>query len=94
VSLGRADFDVESNADAPGVIISGQSADDGWSATIDGDDAGTQVSLDGQAAWSVDAGQHRLEAEQGPQLLYLVAIGVTCLGLILCVYLVIRGRLR
>ncbi len=94
MDLGKADVEVDATLDTPGVIISGQSADDGWSATVDGDDAGTQVSLDGQAAWNVDAGHHRLEAEQSPQRLYQVALGVTGLGLILCVYLLIRGRLR
>jgi arabinofuranan 3-O-arabinosyltransferase len=94
VERGRTDFEVEATTDAPGVIISGQSSDDGWSATIDGDDAGTQTSLDGQAAWSVEAGEHRLQARQSPQVVYQVALVVTGLGLLLCCFLLVRGRFR
>jgi hypothetical protein len=92
--LGRSDVTVDATLDEPGVIISGQSSDDGWDATIDGNDAGEQISLDGQAAWRVDAGEHRLEAQQSSQVPYRVALVLTGLGLLLCVYLVIRGRLR
>jgi hypothetical protein len=94
VDRGRADFEIVVDADEPTTVISGQSSDEGWDATIDGGDAGPQRSLDGQAAWRVDAGEHRLEAQQRAQLPYQLALGVTALGLILCIVLLVRGRLR
>ncbi len=94
VGRGRSDLEIDATTDRPGVIISGQSSDDGWSATIDGDDAGTQTSLDGQAAWAVGAGRHHVDVEQSPQLTYQVALVVTGLGIVLCLYLLVRGRLR
>jgi arabinofuranan 3-O-arabinosyltransferase len=94
-SLGRADFDVRATTRSPGTIISGQSFDDGWSATLDGRDAGGATSLDTQAAWDVGrAGRHHLVGHQDEQGPYRVALVVTVAGLLLCVFLVIRGRLR
>ncbi len=94
-SLGRADFDVRSTTDAPAAIISGQSFDDGWSATLDGRDAGGAMSLDTQAAWEVGrAGAHHLVGHQDEQGPYRVALVVTAFGLLLCGFLVIRGRFR
>ena len=59
------------------------------------DDAGAQVSLDTQAAWHVEgAGDHHLEATQEPQTPYGIALVVTGLGLLLSLFLVIRGRFR
>ncbi|MEX2255488.1 MAG: alpha-(1-_3)-arabinofuranosyltransferase family protein [Acidimicrobiia bacterium] len=93
--LGRADFEVDATTHGPAAIISGQSSDDGWSATIDGADAGAQVSLDTQAAWHVEGvGDHHLEATQEPQTSYGIALVVTGLGLLLSLFLVIRGRFR
>ena len=94
VERGRADVEVDVRTEEPAVVITGQSSDDGWSASVDGEDAGTQTSLDAQAAWTVDAGEHTLRAEQAAQGVYRVALVVTALGLLLCVVLVVRGRLR
>ncbi len=94
VDLGRDDLTVDATLESPGVIISGQSSDEGWDATIDGEDPGRQQSLDGQAAWPVDAGEHRLEVEHGSQTAYRVALAVTGIGLVLCLYLLVRGRWR
>lgn len=93
--LGRADFDIDATTAGPAAIVSGQSGDDGWSATIDGRDAGAPVTLDTQASWHVSrAGTHRLDAHQDAQGPYRVALAVTGIGLLLCIVLLVRGRFR
>jgi hypothetical protein len=95
VSLGRADFDIDATTAGPAAIVSGQSADDDWSATIDGHDAGGPVTLDTQAAWRVaDAGRHDVEARQDLQGPYRIALLVTAVGVLLCLFLLVRGRFR
>ena len=94
-SLGRASFDIDATTQGPATIVTGQSADDHWAATIDGRDAGAARSLDTQAAWRVAAaGRHHLDAHQDQQGLYLVALAVTGIGVLLCLVLVVRGRFR
>jgi arabinofuranan 3-O-arabinosyltransferase len=94
-ALGRSSFGIDATTDGPAAIVSGQSADDGWSATIDGADAGPARSLDGQAAWLVQkSGAHRLTATQDPQTVYRIALVITAVGLLLCLGLVVRGRFR
>jgi hypothetical protein len=94
-SLGRAGFDIRATTNGPAAIVSGQSADDGWSATVDGHDAGASVTLDTQAAWGVTgAGTHRLEAQHDAQRGYRIALAVTAAGLLLCLFLLVRGRFR
>jgi hypothetical protein len=94
-SLGRAQFEIEARTNGPAAIVSGQSADDGWSATIDGRDVGAPIPLDTQAAWRVSrAGDHRLDAHQTSQDAYRIALVITGIGLLLCGWLVVRGRFR
>ena len=94
-ALGRADFEVRATTSGPAAIISGQSFDDGWNATLDGRDAGRATSLDTQAAWDAGrAGRHRLVGRQDEQGPYRVALVVTTAGLLLCLFLVIRRRFR
>ena len=94
VRRGRSDFEVAVNAQAPAYVISGASFDPGWSATIDGGDAGAQVSMDGQAAWRVPAGTHTLVGERSDQGGYVAALLVSALGVLTCLVLVVRGRVR
>jgi hypothetical protein len=92
-SLGRADFAIDATTSGAAAIVSGQSADDGWAATVDGRDAGTPLALDTQAAWPIrHAGTHHLDAHQDGQGPYRIALVVTALGLVLCGWLVVRGR--
>jgi hypothetical protein len=94
-ALGRAGFDIDATTAGPARIVSGQSGDDGWSATIDGDDAGPPRSFDTQATWRVgEAGTHRLEASYSTQGGYRVALLVTVVALGACVLLLVRGRVR
>jgi hypothetical protein len=92
---GRNSFDVTVTTPGAATVIGGESYDPGWSATIDGRDAGAPTALDAQAAWTVPrAGTFHLEAHQGAQTIYEVALVVTLLGLVACGALVVRGRLR
>jgi arabinofuranan 3-O-arabinosyltransferase len=93
-SLGRADLSATARTSGPGLLVSGQSADDGWRATVDGHDAGAPVALDTQAAWPVrSGGEHRLDAHQS-QTAYRIALAISAGGLVLCGFLVVRGRFR
>ena len=92
--LGRAGFDIDATTAGPARIVSGQSGDDGWSATIDGRDAGSPRSFDTQATWRVeDVGSHRLEASYDTQGVYRVVLLVTA-ALGLCVLLLVRMFLQ
>ncbi len=94
VRRGRADFEVKVTTPAPAYLISGASSDPGWSATLDGGDAGAQVSLDGQAAWRVPTGSHVLVGERTDQGRYTLSLLVSTLGVLGCVVLLVRGRIR
>lgn len=91
---GRADFEVHVTAPTPAYVISGASADPGWTATRDGQDAGVQVSLDGQAAWRVPTGTHVLVGDRTDQGRYVLALLVSAVGVLGCLVLVVRGRIR
>ena len=94
VRRGRADFEVKVISPTPAYVITGASSDPGWSATRDGQDAGAQVSLDGQAAWRVPTGTHTLVGTRDDQGLYVLALAVSGLGVLTCSILVARGRFR
>ena len=91
----RNSFDVQVTTPGAATVIGGESYDPGWSATIDGHDAGAPTAFDTQAAWTVPrAGAYHLDAHQDAQTIYEVALVVTLLGLVACGVLVVRGRLR
>ena len=94
VQRGRVDFEVKVITPTPAYVISGASSDPGWSATLDGGDAGEQISLDGQAAWRVPTGTHSLVGERNDQGRYVLALLVSAVGVLGCVVLVVRGRIR
>jgi len=91
---GRADFTVTATTPVPAYVITGASADPGWSTTIDGGDPGRQVALDGQASWRVSTGRHVLVGERSDQGRYLLALVVSGLGVLGCIVLLVRGRIR
>ncbi|HEX7132839.1 MAG TPA: alpha-(1-_3)-arabinofuranosyltransferase family protein [Iamia sp.] len=86
---GRLDVVVE--GDEPAVVVTGQSYDAGWTATIDGRSLGTPAELDGQAGWVVPAGaDRRVELRFAPQGTYRVALALSALGVAVCLVLLLR----
>lgn len=98
---GRADargpgrLDVALDGDDEAVVLTGQSHDTGWTATVDGRSLGTPVELDGQAAWVVPAGaDRRVELRFAPQRTYRFALGLSALGVAVCLVLLLRPARR
>lgn len=90
-------LDVALAGSEPAVVVSGMSYDPGWRATLDGRSLGAPVELDGQSAWAVPAGaDRRVELRFAPQRAYRVALGLSLLGVAVCLVLLLRPvrRLR
>jgi arabinofuranan 3-O-arabinosyltransferase len=88
---GPGRLDVTLDGDEPAVVVTGQSYDAGWTATIDGRSLGAPVELDGQAGWVVPAGaDRRVELRFAPQGTYRVALALSALGVAVCLVLLLR----
>jgi arabinofuranan 3-O-arabinosyltransferase len=77
---------------APGgaILLSGDGFDDRWRASTGGRPLGAPLAVDGQNAWLLppsDRPQH-VELEFGPARAYRVALGVSLLGVVVCIGLV------
>ena len=85
---GRIDVGLEGDDEA--VVVTGQSFDTGWTATVDGHPLGAPTELDGQAAWVVPAGaDRRVELRFAPQRTYRVALFLSALGVAVCLVLLL-----
>ncbi|HEX7135736.1 MAG TPA: alpha-(1-_3)-arabinofuranosyltransferase family protein [Iamia sp.] len=83
--------------DAPdgGVVLSGQSYDERWLATVDGKDLGPAGLYDGQSGWVVPAGRDLdVVLELRPARRYRVASWISLAGVATCVTLLVRPGLR
>jgi arabinofuranan 3-O-arabinosyltransferase len=91
-ALERSPWSARLLVDAPdgGVVVPGQSFDAGWSATVDGEDAGPPRSTDTQNGWVVPAGEHVVEVRYRPQRVYGAALAVTAAAVALCLWLAAR----
>ena len=79
-----------STGDDESVVVTGQSFDTGWTATVDGRSLGAPTELDGQAAWVVPAGaDRRVELRFAPQRTYRVALFLSALGVAVCLVLLL-----
>jgi arabinofuranan 3-O-arabinosyltransferase len=85
-------IDLAVQAPEPGIVMTGQSYDPGWKATANGHDLGTPFELEGQSAWIVPAGTTRVHMTFGPQRWYSIALAAAAFGLVLCAWLLLRGR--
>jgi arabinofuranan 3-O-arabinosyltransferase len=92
LSRGRDHVDGRSTTPTQAAVIIGQSFDPTWRATIDGHDAGTPVSLDTLTGWRIGSGRHTIHAYVSAQRPYVVSLVVTGVGVILCLWLVVRRR--
>jgi arabinofuranan 3-O-arabinosyltransferase len=83
--------------DAPdgGVVLSGQSYDARWVASVDGEDLGPAGLYDGQSGWEVPAGRDLdVVLELRPARPYRLAVWVSLLSVVACLALVVGPRLR
>ncbi len=83
--------------DAPdgGIVLSGQSYDRRWVATVDGEDLGRAGLYDGQSGWVLPAGTDQdVVLELRPARTYRLATWITLAGVVLCVSLLVRPGLR
>lgn len=83
--------------DAPdgGVVLSGQSYDARWEATVDGRSLGPAGLYDGQSGWVVPAGTDLdVVLELRPARRYRVATWISLAGIAVCLGLVVGPRLR
>jgi arabinofuranan 3-O-arabinosyltransferase len=89
---GRIDLALDGDEEA--VVVTGQSFDTGWTATVDGRPLGAPTELDGQAAWVVPAGaDRRVELRFAPQRTYRAALFLSALGVAVCLVLLL-GPIR
>ncbi len=80
--------------DAPegGVVLTGQSYDERWIATVDGEDLGAAGLYDGQSGWVVPAGTDLdVVLELRPARRYRLAAWISVAGVVLCLSL-LAGR--
>ena len=93
---GRTDADLTITNATPGTpfwVVLGQSHNDGWTASADGHDLGTPQLVDGYAnGWliSTPAATVHVHLNWAPQQRVWIAIGLSALGVLLCLVLVIR----
>ena len=92
-------MDVEvDDADEPFWLVLGQSASDGWTASVDGGTAGPRTVVDGYAnGWLITpdgSGPIEVHLRWGPQRLVWVGFAVSGLAIAACVGLLVRGRRR
>lgn len=80
--------------DAPegGILITGESWDERWVATVDGDDLGAAAPYDTLGGWRLPAGQDMdVRLQLGPARGHRIALVVTLAGAVACLILVGRG---
>jgi hypothetical protein len=95
VSRGSNTFEVRGTTPRPAYLIAGGSSSPEWSARINRGTATKDISLDTQAAWPIKAaGAYRVDGRLDAQSVYRWSLFVTGASLILCLWLVVRGRLR
>jgi arabinofuranan 3-O-arabinosyltransferase len=95
VARSRYGAELQVRADGPTAVILGQSYDPSWRASIDGRDLGAPVALDTMTGWVIRGhGTVRLTAEVGTQTAYVVALVVSGLGVLTCVFLILRPYRR
>ncbi len=76
------------------LVSTGQSFDEGWRASADGEDLGPPLAVDTTSAWRLGAGTHLVDLTYAPERSYRVALFVTAVGLVVCLALVLRPALR
>ena len=95
---GRASYDLEvAGADRPFWLVLGQSHNDGWQATVDGQGSrGAPELIDGYAnGWYVDPaavgdGPLQVTLRWTPQRIVWVAFALAAIAIAVCVYLIVR----
>ena len=96
--LARQPTSVELRVDAPdgGVLSLGESYDERWHATVDGQPLGRAQPFDTLSGWVLPAtdGPVEVQMEFRPQRTFEGALALTLLGLVGCVVLILRGRPR
>ncbi len=91
VTRGPGRLDVALEGDDEAIVLSGQSYDPGWRATVDGRSLGAPVEIDGQSGWVVPAGaDRRVSLRFAPQGTYRAALFVSALGVGVCLLLLLR----
>ena len=100
-SSGRVDAQLTvTSATAPFWLVQGQSWNPGWHAAVNGTDLGAPVTINGYAnGWWVDpavtgSGPLTLTIVWTPQKLVWVFIGVSLVGFVVCLALMLFGRRR
>ncbi len=79
--------------DGGGMLVAGQAYDPGWTATADGRDLGPAAPLDAQVAWTLpDTDSQTVELSYRPQRRYDAALGLSWVGLALCLWLALPGK--
>ena len=92
---GRDTFGITGTTSQPAYVISGESSSPEWSAQVGSEGAAKGISLDTQAAWPITAeGAYRIDGSLDAQSTYRWSLFVTAASLVLCLWLVVRGRLR
>jgi arabinofuranan 3-O-arabinosyltransferase len=96
--VGRQPTQVDLVVDAPdGAVLSlGESYDQRWRATVDGEDLGAAQSFDTLSGWVLPPtdGPVDVQLEYRPQRLFEGAVAISLLGIVVCVALVVRSRPR
>ena len=100
-NTGRVSYDATvDHADAPFWLAVSQSWSDGWKATVNGKSLPAPQVINGYGnGWLIDpavygAGPLNFHVEFAPQRIVWVAIGLSALGLVVCLALVVFGRSR
>lgn len=76
-------------------LVLGEAYAEGWTATCDGRDLGRPVPLQGYAnAWPVEPGCEQVDVRFGPDRTILVAYGVSAVGILALLGLLVAGRRR
>jgi arabinofuranan 3-O-arabinosyltransferase len=96
VEQGRVSMDVRVQADQPTWLVLGQSWSRGWKASIGGKDLGAPVLVDGFAnGWLIDPGDGAVTVELRwtPQRLIWAGLGISVLGALACLAIVLGSVL-
>ena len=91
-SAGHLRLRVDSEGDA--LVSTGQSFDEGWRATVDGEDLGPPRAVGTLTTWSLPAGTHVVDLTYAPERTFRGALLATVVGLALCAAIVLRPVLR
>jgi hypothetical protein len=86
-------YDITSGpTDSPFVLMLGEGYDARWRATVDGRSMGSPVVVDGYATgWVLHPGKHHIEVRYGPQRWTDLAMLVSLVTLLLCLFLGVLG---